>query len=416
MPTLPRGLACVASATRQAGHQVTVVDLMFSSNVDAIVRDAIAELEPQVVGVSVRNIDDQNALAPSLLVAKAADEVSSIRAHCAAPIVLGGAGYSLFPTAALQYLQADLGIQGEGEAAFPALLHQLEHGGEPTDVPGVYRRLEDGSVASGPPPRRTTAREMDVAPELSDYLPAGHDPANPMLWVPLQTRRGCALDCSYCSTPTIEGRRLRSRPLPSVIDELTRIAGAGLQQVYVVDNTFNLPPDYASSLCQQLAEAQLGLRWRGIFYPRKTHTSLVAAMALSGCTEVSLGFESGAEPVLRAMNKRFDAHEARQVNTQLADHGIRRTGFLLLGGPGETLQTVEQSLEFVDGLDLDALKLTVGLRIYPHSPLAATAVEDGVIQPTDDLLQPRFYLADDLRQGIIERVERYRDAHSNCLP
>jgi radical SAM superfamily enzyme YgiQ (UPF0313 family) len=72
-------------------------------------------------------------------------------------------------------------------------------------------------------------------------------------------------------------------------------------------------------------------------------------------------------------------------------------GFLLLGGPGETRETVEESLAFADSLRLEALKTTVGIRIYPGTPLARRAVQDGMISPEDDLLQPRFYLTPGLR-------------------
>jgi radical SAM superfamily enzyme YgiQ (UPF0313 family) len=115
-------------------------------------------------------------------------------------------------------------------------------------------------------------------------------------------------------------------------------------------------------------------------------------MAEAGCVEVSLGFESGAEPILREMNKRFLPDEVRRISDLLATHGIRRTGFLLLGGPGETQVSVEESLAFADSLHLDLLKVTVGMRIYPDTPLARTALRDGVITPEDDLLFPRFYL------------------------
>ena len=95
-----------------------------------------------------------------------------------------------------------------------------------------------------------------------------------------------------------------------------------------------------------------------------------------------------------------------------ADAGIRRTGFLLLGGPGETRETIEESLAFADSLNLDALKITVGLRIYPGTALAATALAEGVIQPDDDLLWPRFYLAPQLSDWLPERIAAYKTSRS----
>jgi radical SAM superfamily enzyme YgiQ (UPF0313 family) len=91
-----------------------------------------------------------------------------------------------------------------------------------------------------------------------------------------------------------------------------------------------------------------------------------------------------------------------------AEAGIERMGFLLLGGPGETKDSVEESLSFADSMKLETLKITVGLRIYPQTPLATTALSEGVIRADEDLLLPRFYLAPELRDWLPERIVAYR--------
>ena len=88
-------------------------------------------------------------------------------------------------------------------------------------------------------------------------------------------------------------------------------------------------------------------------------------MARAGCAEVSVGFESGSELVLSSMNKRFKPEDVMRACKLLSENGIRRMGFLMLGGPGETKESVLASLAFADSLELDALKITVGIRIYP---------------------------------------------------
>jgi radical SAM superfamily enzyme YgiQ (UPF0313 family) len=178
------------------------------------------------------------------------------------------------------------------------------------------------------------------------------------------------------------------------------MADAGFRQFYFVDNTFNLPPSYALDLCRRLAELHLDLAWRCILYPHLISEELVAAMAEAGCVEVSLGFESGYSKVLEAMNKRFGPAEVRETSDRLAAHGIRRLGFLLLGGPGETKETVDESLAFARSLNLDMLKVSVGTRLYPHTPLARLAVEEGVVAAEDDLLMPRFYIRPGLEDYI----------------
>jgi radical SAM superfamily enzyme YgiQ (UPF0313 family) len=145
-------------------------------------------------------------------------------------------------------------------------------------------------------------------------------------------------------------------------------------------------------LCRWITAERLDITWRCILYPHEVPEELVRAMAEAGCVEVSLGFESGSERILREMNKQFLPDEVRRISDLLATSGIRRMGFLLLGGPGETQASVEESLAFADSLHLDLLKVTVGIRIYPDTPLARRALREGVITPEDDLLSPRFYL------------------------
>jgi len=99
----------------------------------------------------------------------------------------------------------------------------------------------------------------------------------------------------------------------------------------------------------------------------------------------------------------------------LAKNRIRRMGFLLLGGPGETRQTALESLRFADSLGLEAMKLNVGIRIYPYTALARKAVDEGVILPEDDLLSPRFYLAKGLETWLRETVMEWMSTRPNWM-
>ena len=229
---------------------------------------------------------------------------------------------------------------------------------------------------------------------------ASIDPNDPDVWVPVQSRRGCPLACSYCSTPELEGMEVRMWSPTRVVEHIAKVAQAGFRRFYFVDNTFNLPVSYALELCKRLAELRLDLAWRCILYPQQVSEELVATMAEAGCVEVSLGFESGCSQVLHAMNKRYQPAEVREISARLAAHGIRRMGFLLLGGPGETRQSVDESLAFARSLGLEMLKVSVGIRLYPHTPLARLAVEEGVVFSEDDLLVPRFYIRPGLEDYI----------------
>ncbi len=387
IPVLPLGLAQVAAATEQAGHEVFLLNQMWEEDAGESLRVALASSRPDVIGISVRNIDDQSMRAPRFLLDPVRQVVRTCR-QCGpgTPIVLGGAGYSIFPDPALEYVEADFGIRGEGEAAFPEFLTRFERGDDVRQSPTVHVR----GASSG---ARCTAMAADL-----DRFPSP-DPRRWLAgvptdcWVPVQSRRGCPLDCTYCSTASIEGRQVRRRSPERVVTELAAARDAGFRHFYFVDNTFNLPESYARRLCEEIARRSLDVEWRCIVYPRALSAELCEAMRRAGCVETSIGFESGNEAMLRALNKRFHLDDVRVTCERLAAVGIRRNGFLLLGGPGETDASIEESVAFADSLHLDTLNARLGIRIYPGTPLHRAAVADGVVSPDDDLLTPRFYLA-----------------------
>ncbi len=397
MPTLPLGLAFVATATECKGHQVELIDLMPGEDTGAIIEKAMEEFEPGLIGVSVRNIDDQNMEDPKFLLDHAREVVEACKGSSNVPVVLGGAGYSIFPEKALEYLGADMGIQGEGEIPMPLLIQYMEQGRSLSQVPGLYL---PGRGLQG---KRCFARDLDRFPlpriEFLQYSSYQEED----VWVPVQTRRGCPMRCSYCSTELIEGCLIRKRSPASVVQWFSQWVEAAIRRFHFVDNIFNLPPSYARELCSRISESGLDITWRAIVYPCRIDPTLVKEMARAGCAEVALGFESGSGRILKEMNKRFDREDVRQAARVFEDYGIQRMGFLMLGGPGETMASVEEGLSFVDSLDLDIVKITLGIRIYPFTKLAKTAREEGVIKDDDPLLFPRFYMAKGL-EGLKEMV------------
>ncbi len=397
---LPLGTALVAAACRKAGHDVRLLNLMFEEEPESALGKTVEDFRPEAIGISVRNIDDQNMADPKFLLPPVRKVVAACRRLCGAPTVLGGAGYSIFPASALRYLGANMGIRGEGETIFPELLERLARCAPVNDLPGVY-------LPGRPAASRSFARNLDDLPLPEPALWIPRLPGNTEFWVPVQTRRGCPMDCTFCSTSAIEGRTIRRHSPAAIADWLEQLVAAGFHNLHFVDNTFNLPPSYAKELCRRIIERGLDLNVWCIIYPRCIDGELVQLMARAGCREISLGFESGSDRILLSFHKRFKAREVRTVSEMFAAAGIQRRGFLLLGGPGETRETVEESLEFAGSLNLDALKITVGLRVYPETPLAAAVVADGLLRPDDDLLWPRFYLAPALRDWLPERAAEY---------
>jgi radical SAM superfamily enzyme YgiQ (UPF0313 family) len=409
MRTLPLGLACVAAAVRKEHHEVELLDLMEEAEPTKAVQGILEVFRPEAIGISVRNIDDQKMEPARFFLDQTREIVSICRNLSEAPVILGGAGYSIFPQAALEYLGADMGLQGEGEGIFPLLLENLRRKEGLAGIPGLYL---PGKGLQGP---RTFVPDLDVLPwsEVFSWFRSGKRLSE--YWMTVQTRRGCPMGCSYCSTAIIEGRRIRKRSSEAVAEDIGRQADAEVEQFYFTDNTFNLPQDYAKVLCRKLRNLKKNFRWRCILYPGKIDQELAEVMAESGCVEASIGFESGSERMLDSLNKHFTLNEVRRTFEILGDQGIRRMGFLLLGGPGETRASVEESLAFADALPLEALKITAGIRIYPETPLARVALQEGVITASTELLFPTFYLAGGLEDWLLRTVRDWMASRPHWL-
>ncbi len=410
MRAMPLGLAFVAEAVRRQGHAVNMLDLVRVDDVKTGLVRAIGEFKPDVIGISIRNIDDQTMRHARFLYEDDKRVIALVKSLADCPVVLGGAGYSMFPDVILADSMADFGIEGEGETAFIRLLGRLEKSESPEGLPGVH--VKGGSTANA----RELIRNFDDFPLPDPDLILEGPVAADDTWIPVQTRRGCAMDCSYCSTASIEGRILRKRAVGSVVEWISKLAARGVRQLYFVDNTFNLPRSYAMKLCRMMTDASLDVKFRCIIYPWRLDEELAAAMARAGCVEVSVGSESADEEVLRRMNKRFRRNDVAEVCRLLKKYGIKHMGFLMLGAPGETRQSVTESLAFADSLDFDALKVSVGIRIYPGTALAEEALKDGIIAPGDTLLEPRFYITPGLdEEWIRQTVAQYAATHPNWI-
>lgn len=407
MAVFPLGLAFVAGSLRAKGHEVEVLDLLDNEAPESAVAKAIQTFKPRLIGLSVRNIDNQDSANPVFFLPEVRQIVETCRKNSKAPVVIGGAGYSIFPEAALKYLDGDYGVVGEGEDAFVRLARALETEGETSDIPGVIQR--GGSLN----PPRDFISNLDGVPDpargdldVERYLAGGV--------MPIQGKRGCHRKCIYCSSPLIEGHTVRLRSPSRIVDEMeVALNTYGVERFFFVDNLFNFPETHAIELCETTIARGLQVKWRSILHPLYVSRRLVELMKRSGCVEVSLGFESGSDRILRALAKGFRTDDIRRTSRLLKEFGIDQTGFLLLGGPGEDRESVEESISFAESLDPEAMKLAVGIRIYPGTALARLAVRDGVISPDSDLLEPVFYISPAVRDWLPKRAREAAEKHPN---
>jgi radical SAM superfamily enzyme YgiQ (UPF0313 family) len=186
-----------------------------------------------------------------------------------------------------------------------------------------------------------------------------------------------------------------------------------IHRFYIVDNVFNFPLSQAKDLCREIIAQNLKISWQAMLNPAFIDEDLFALMGEAGCRFISLGNESGHELILKNLRKGFTLDNVRKAAKLARANGIRYGCFLLLGGPGETQETVMKSIKFVEELSPDLVSLKAGIRIYPGTQLETIARNDGMIGNSHDLLHPAFYLTPTIREWIWDYLGKTVEAREN---
>jgi radical SAM superfamily enzyme YgiQ (UPF0313 family) len=405
-PVAPLGLAYVAGAAREAGHDVRLLDLCFAERPHLDVADAVRRFPPDLIGISIRNVDNLTYPSSVSFLDEIRMTVATLREHSGAPIVAGGPGFSIFPEQLLAALDVEYGVIGEGEETLCALARHLEDGRGVPAFPNLLRRGQSSRevrrAVRGFAGSRWPARDLL---DNGRYLTLG-GMAN------LQTKRGCPFACAYCTYPHIDGSTVRLRDPADVVDELASMAeDSKLDEAFFVDDIFNWPHDHAMGICEEIVARRLRVGWTCFATPVGMTPELARAMKRAGCRGVEFGADTASPTLLRSLGKPFPQEDLLAAARACREAALPAAYYLIFGGPGETRQTVQETVELVDTLRPTAVLAFVGVRIYPHTSLHATAVADGVVTPENDLLHPRFYVSptigtDDLLSAVGAHAER----------
>jgi len=350
-PVVPIGPLAVAAALRE-GHDVKLLDLCFEQDPGAAIERAAEDFDPEIVGIGLRNLHTNAYDGMEGLVLGYADVVRRVREATRAPVVLGGAAYSLQPETLLARLGADYGVVGEGERTFRDVVDTLARGAVPPRITRASARSAE--VVKPSLARRNGAgasSDLDALP-----LPA-RDLVDPRYYEfdgtdNLQTKRGCAFSCSYCDYPDLEGSKVRVRDPSAIADELlARSRVPGVTHMFFVDSVFNVPRSHAIAVCDQIAERGNPLPWVCYASPVALDEEVVRAMARAGCAGVEIGSDAGTSRMLSVLEQPFNNKQIDRSHALLREHGIPECHTFVLGALDETADEVKETIAFVDRLD-----------------------------------------------------------------
>jgi radical SAM superfamily enzyme YgiQ (UPF0313 family) len=350
-PNFPIGLAYLAGALRDSGHEPHVLDLPMHRRPFELLRRCLAEDFYPLIGISSMTIQYPGARD---VVEIARDVTPSSR------IVLGGPHPSVLPAETLAETGCDYVVKGEGEFAIVRLADAVEAGSTVTVVPSlVFREGDRVRVNSQGSPLvpdlipLPAYDSFDLEPyfslAMSEYVRPGSRP------MPIFTSRGCPFQCTFCHD--LFTKKFRGRSADPVVREILLLhRNYGVDEFLIYDDIFNLDLGRAKSMFRKVVES--GIR-AGFSFPNGLRVEIVddelmSLMAAAGVHTISFAIETASDRMQRIIKKRVKLDRVAHSLSLAKRYGIRTQAFFIIGFPQETRAEINQTIRFARSLrDLD---------------------------------------------------------------
>jgi len=398
-PVAPVGLDYIAGAVHKAGIECEIIDLCLCENLYEELTNRLAANEPQLVALSFRNIDDCFWPSAQWFVPRLSGLVAQVRENTDASIVLGGIGFSIMPERIVDYTGADFGIRGDGEQALVQLIGEINSNQDWSKVPGLIRR-ENGRIHSNKPqwPREISLPNDRDCVDNRTYFKKGGQCG-------IETKRGCNRPCVYCADPLAKGRYLRLRDASEVADEVENLLEQGIDVLHLCDSEFNIPIKHAKEVCREFVRRRLGekIRWYTYMAVTPFDNELAGLMKKAGCVGIDFTADSASGIMLSNYRDSHGASDLGEAVRLCHENDIAVMLDLLLGGPGETKETLTETIKYVKEISPDCVGAGLGVRVYPGTEMAAIVEAEGKMETNPnikrkydgpvDLLKPTFYIS-----------------------
>jgi radical SAM superfamily enzyme YgiQ (UPF0313 family) len=386
-PVYPLGISYLFSYLRDRlpEHDIRIFDANLDTN-DELIK-IIHEFQPDYTGVSFRNVDDVNFYSQESFIHGYRVMLETIRQHSKNTIIIGGSAFSIYPEELFSFFNPDYGIFGEGEESLYRLILSLDSGIPDLSVEGlVYRDREKVIVNE----RKNYIKTPDLCfdKQLINYY---WDKSGMMN---IQTKRGCPYHCIYCTYPLIEGAKVRTLDPDKIVHTLKELNEKNqVDYAFFTDSVFNIHNPFNIELAEKIIKSGVNMKWGAYFSPHNLDAPLLELFHRAGLTHIEFGTESLSDSTLKNYGKIFTVDEIVEISRLCNDIGIYFAHFMILGGYGETEQTIDEGFENSKRIENTVFFPYIGMRIYPGTRLQELAIKEGMIHAEDNLLEPVYYVA-----------------------
>ncbi len=371
--TILLGLAAIAASLKKQGVKVKILDLNLEINPDFILNKELREFFPDYIGISLTTpLFNLAKFYARLIKSKLKDVV----------LIAGGPHPTVLPEDFLKETDFDIVIRGEGDESIAEVIK----GNNLEDIRGISYK-KNGRIFSNS--KRDLIAQLDNLEfpaldlyEIGRYIhPKAVARRNPV--ASIETSRGCFGKCSFCNKSIFEAKYRMKSP-ERVIEEMQYILSLGFKEIHIVDDLFTGELNRAKTICEAIIRREVDLTWypRGGLRVDRIDKELTVLMKRAGCYRIPLGIESGSQQVLDKMQKMITLEQVRSAVNMAKNAGLEVEGYFMLGLPGETNETIQDTLDFSLSLNLDYAKYAITVPL-PGTPLFDEWDKAGYIKTHD---------------------------------
>lgn len=357
----PLGLLYIGACLEKAGHELQFIDLDIDSLDPEKVVEHVIETKPDLICFGSTTATINNALAISKAIKKATNT----------PILLGGIHATIAGEKVINDNNINFVIKGEGEETIVELANAIEKATDVSTIKGLYFKIKGKTIFTG---ERAPIEDLDKIP-----FPARHLLKKPFSYTPpdalqtpvtsIMTSRGCPAACTYCCTKQIFGRRMRFRSIKNVIDEIEHVVKKyGFREIHIMDDCFTVDKQRVLEFRDEIKRRNIKTTFvfsNGIRADQIDEDILTALKDL-GVLSVGFGVESGNQQILKNIKKGIHMNTVRKAFKLSKKFGFETWGFFMMGLPGETEETINDTINFAKELDPDFAKFLI-LKPFPGS-------------------------------------------------
>lgn len=314
----------------------------------------------------------------------------------------------------VKYSAIDYAVLGEGEPAFLDLLNSFTSKRDTSAIPNIAYKMGQEVIAN---PRRKFIADLDSLPFPAWDLLEMQEYPDPQYFegthVGVFTSRGCPFDCIFCASKVTWERKLRYRSIDNIIEEFTELANKwNIKNIHFYDDQFALKPGRGIELATRMQETGLGLKYYAQIRADSVTEDLAKAFKNSGCVGVAIGVETGNEIMLKSIHKKETKDQIRTAVRILKSNGVPVLTSYIIGLPGDTKETVQETLDFARELNTDQMKFML-LTPVPGTLVYDLAVNRGLLDPNnlEQMERTNFYDSSEVNLSnlSIDELLHYQD-------